>query len=332
MSLDVAVLLNARARGVTPQVVSSIARQLPAENIFISTSLEEAHELTQTILSKGFRTVVTGGGDGTLVNFLNHSMEYLEKNGEENFPVIGVLKLGTGNGISAYLGAEAYHRDLQRLLGARRNGRQQMSLIEIEGAYSHFAGFGLDAAILNDYSEVKDTWLGKRLRYAASVPAVSLPKQLTIRRNYPVGHVINEGSPAYLIGDEGQPVGRAIQSGETIYRGPIQIAGVATMPYYGYGFKLYPYIGRSPGKMQLRLSWANTFETLSRLPWVWQGTYRSKTIRDYYCDKVRLVFDRETPFQIGGDGFGTRRDVTFTVSERTVDLIDFTRPEGSTLH
>lgn len=332
MAHDVAILLNAQARGVTPQVVSSIVRHLPADNVFVSSSLEEAQELTETIMSKGYRTVVTGGGDGTLVNFLNHSLEYVEKTGEDDFPLIGILKLGTGNGISAYVGADAYARDLRRLLGSKKVGRQKMSLIEVEDAYCHFAGFGLDAAILNDYSDVKHTWLGKRLRYAASVPAVSIPKQLTIRRKYPVAHIINEGAPAYLIGDDGQPVGRAIQSGETIYRGPIQLAGVATMPYYGYKFKLYPYIGRRPGKMQLRVTWANTFETLSRLPWVWQGTYRSKTIRDYYCDKVRMVFDRDTPFQIGGDGAGTRKEATFTVSERTVDLVDFSRPENTTLH
>lgn len=317
---------------MTPQVVSSIVRHLPADNVFVSTSLEEAQKATETIMSKGYSTVVTGGGDGTLVNFLNQSIEYLDKNGEEDFPLIGVLKLGTGNGISAYVGADAYARDLRQLLGTRRNGRQKMSLIEVEDVYCHFAGFGLDAAILNDYSDVKHTWLGKRFKYAASVPAVSIPKQLTIRRKYPVAHIINEGAPAYLIGDDGQPVGRAIPKGETIYRGPILIAGVATMPYYGYKLKLYPHIGRRPGKMQLRISWATSFEALSRLPWLWQGTYRSKTIRDYYCDKVRMVFHRDTPFQIGGDGAGNRREVTFTLSERTVDLVDFSPPRNTTLH
>lgn len=313
---------------MTPQVVRSISKQLPPESVFVSSNMNEARQLTREILSRGYGTVVTGGGDGTLMGFLNDSFEYTDREGEGGeMPVIGVLKLGTGNGIGSYVGADAYLSDLQRMVGGRSKRRQRMSILEVEGRYCHFAGVGLDAAILNDYVGYKNTWLGKRLRYAASVPAVSIPKQLTERRNYPVGHVINEGAPAYRIGIDGQPVGRPIQRGETIYRGPVLIVGAATVPYYGYGLKLYPFAGRQPGRMQLRVSWASTFETLSRLPWIWRGTYRSPNIRDYYCEKVRMVFDQPIPFQIGGDGVGTRRDVTFALSERSVELIDLARTD-----
>lgn len=310
---------------MTPKVVRSISRQLPPESVFVSSNLNEARELTREILSRGYDTVVTGGGDGTLMGFLNNSFEYTDRVGDGEMPVIGVLKLGTGNGIGAYVGADAYLRDLQRMVGEGPKRRQRMSILEVEGRYCHFAGVGLDAAILNDYVGYRDTWLGKRLRYAASVPAVSIPRQLTVRRKYPIGRVINEGAPAYRIGADGQPVGRPIQRGETIYRGPVLIVGAATVPYYGYGFKLYPYAGRQPGRMQLRVSWASTFETLSRLPWIWRGTYRSPNIRDYYCEKIRMVFDQPIPFQIGGDGVGTRREITFTLSERSVELIDLAR-------
>jgi diacylglycerol kinase family enzyme len=279
-------------------------------------------------MSRGYGTVVTGGGDGTLMGFLNDSLEYADRSGDGELPVIGVLKLGTGNGIGSYVGADTYLQDLRRMIVSRPTRRQRMSLIEVEGRYCHFTGVGLDAAIVNDYAAYKDTWIGKRLQYAATVPAVSIPRQLTIRRKYPVAHIVNEGPPAYLIGEDGRPVGRPIQRGETIYRGPVLIVGAATMPYYGYGFKLYPYAARRPNRMQLRISWASTFETLSRLPWIWRGTYRSRKIRDYYCEKVRLTFDQEIPFQIGGDGVGTRREVTFTLSERSVELIDLARHDG----
>lgn len=329
MTQDVAVLLNAQANGVTPRVVRSIAQQLPEKNVFVSNSLDEAQELTHEIMARGYRAVLTGGGDGTLVNFLNHSIEYIEQAGGSDFPLIGVLKLGTGNGIGAYVGAESYLSDLRRIVRSPWTKRQRLSLINVEGTYCHFGGFGLDAAILNDYVDVKDTWLGKRLKYAVSVPGVSIPRQLTTRRHYPVGRVINEGSPAYGIGSNGQPVGRPILAGETIYEGPLLIAGVATMPYYGYKMKLYPYTERKPGVMQLRISWASTLETLSHLPWLWNGTYRSKTIRDYYCDKVRMVFDEEAPLQIGGDGVGKRREATFSLAEREVELIDLSERAGS---
>jgi diacylglycerol kinase family enzyme len=329
LSGDVAVLLNAQAKGVTPRVVRSISRRLPKESVFVSNSIDEAQEITHEIMARRYRAVLTGGGDGTLVKFLNHSIEYLEQAGGEEYPLIGVLKLGTGNGIGAYVGADSYLEDLQRMVGSSRTRRRRLSLIKVEGTYCHFGGFGLDAAIINDYVDVKETWLGKRLKYAVSVPGVSLPRQLTTRRHYPVGRIINEGEPAYAIGPQGQPIGRPIETGETIYQGPLLIAGVATMPYYGYKLKLYPYTENQLGKMQLRLSWASTFETLSRLPWLWRGTYRSKTIRDYYCDKVRMVFDEAAPLQIGGDGMGRRREATFTVAEREVELIDLSRQGGS---
>jgi len=329
LSGDVAVLLNAQAHGVTPRVVRSITRQLPKESVFVSKNIDEAQELTREIMSRRYRAVVTGGGDGTLVKFLNHSIEYLEQAGGEEYPLIGVLKLGTGNGIGAFVGADSYLDDLRRMVGSSWTRRRRLSLIKVEGIYCHFGGFGLDAAIINDYVDVKDTWLGRRLKYAVSVPGVSIPRQLTTRRHYPLGRIINEGEPAYAIGPRGEPVGEPIRAGETIYEGPLLIAGVATMPYYGYKLKLYPFTENQPGKMQLRISWASTFETLSRLPWLWRGTYRSKTIRDFYCDRVRMVFDDEAPFQIGGDGMGRRKEATFTVAEREVELIDLSRREGS---
>ena len=157
MTQDVAVLLNAQARGVTPSVVRTITAQLPPESVFVSSSLDEAEAATHEIMSKGYRTVLTGGGDGTLVNFLNHSIEYIERVGEDgDYPLIGILKLGTGNGIGSYVGAEGYLPDLHKIVRSGWANRQRLSLIKVEGRYCHFSGFGLDAAILNDYLDVKN--------------------------------------------------------------------------------------------------------------------------------------------------------------------------------
>jgi hypothetical protein len=38
---------------------------------------------------------------------------------------------------------------------------------------------------------------------------------------------------------------------------------------------------------------------------------------------VRISFDCEMPFQIGGDGEGTRRDVVLGMSDRSLELLDF---------
>ncbi len=334
MDGEVAVLLNAKARRVNHRVVDRVSQVLPRDNIFVSNSLDEAKDMTREIMARSFETVVAGGGDGTLVTFFKHSFDYVDRTGRnDDYPLLGVLKLGTGNGISSYVGAGKYHSDLVALTREPRpKERRRLSLIEVEGQYCPFAGFGLDANILNDYVDLKDTWLGKRFKYAFTVPASSVPKQILLRRKYPVGRIINEGGPASLIGSDGEPTGEPIETGQTIYHGPLLIAGVATMPYYGYGMKLYPFVERRGGTMQLRISWASTYETLSRLPEIWDGSYRSDKTRDYYCDKVRMVFDRETPFQIGGEGIGRRQEVTFTLSRRTVDLIQLKRTENRLLN
>ncbi len=317
---SVAVLLNARARGVTPRVVSSIEQHLPPESVFVSSTLDEAEEYTREIMSRGYHKVLTGGGDGTLMSFLNHSLSYSDDEGE--YPLIGVLKLGTGNGIGEYIGAESYLSDLRQMTGTTLSRRQRISLVEVDGTFCPFAGFGLDAAILNDYKGVKDTWAGQRFRYALSVPTLSIPKQMTFRRQYPLATVVNVGATAYRIGEDGQPTGQPIEAGETIYRGPAQLLSAGTTPYYGYGFKMFPYVERRPGKMQLRISKITTAETLAHLPAIWRGTHRSKNILDFWVESAHVVFDEDLPFQIGGDAAGNRRDVTFTLSEKTVDLID----------
>ena len=333
MSNNVAVLLNAQARRVTSKVVDRISSVLPKSNVFVSNDLNEAQDMIHEIMSRRFETVLTGGGDGTLVCFLKHSFDYVEQKGKREYPLIGVLKLGTGNGISSFVGARKYLTDLMRMTGENRpRYRRRLSLVEVEGDYCPFAGFGLDASILNDYHENRDSWFGRRLKYAFTVPTVSIPRQLTTRRRYPVGRIVNEGSPAFLIGPNGKPVGRPIEKGRTIYRGPLLIAGVATMPYYGYGMKLYPFVESHSRVMQLRVSWASTYESLSRLPEIWKGTYRSKNIQDFYCDKVRMVFEEEAPFQMGGEGMGSRKDLTFSLSRRTVDLIDLSDQHPSLVH
>ena len=330
MGHEVAVLLNANARGVTPEVVRSICRCHPEHDVFVSQTSDEAESITRHILSRGYGTVVTGGGDGTVHRFLNCSIgcvgERPPQDGLGRLPTLGVLKLGTGNAISAFVGADAYLADLDRIARAEPDARRPLSLIRADGQYCYFAGFGLDADILSDYRELKDTWIGRRLKYVASIVGLSLPRSLTVRRRPPRGRVVNLGSPAYRIGPGGEPTGRPVLRGETLYEGPIFIAGASTLPYYGYRFKLYPFADRRPGSMQLRVSSADALHTLAHLPAIWRGTYRSPKTHDFFCDAVRVELDRPMPFQVGGESEGARSEVTLALSRRLIDLVDLTRP------
>jgi len=335
---EVAVLLNANAKQVDKRTIKAIRRHLPEEDLYVSRNSEEAQQMTREILDRGIPTILTGGGDGTLVHFLNDSIPYIDNrntrtaNPASRYPLVGILKMGTGNGIATYVGAEEYVPDLHKMMNGYRACRRPLSLIETAGKYCHFSGFGLDAAILNDYREIKDTWLGRRFKYAASVVGLSLPRQIKARGKRPIVRIINTGSPAYRIGPEGQALGNPVPKGGLIYEGPILIAGVSTMPYYGYKMKMYPFVGLRPGMMQLRISWAGVIESLTKLPKIWNGTYRSDSTRDFYCDSIKMTFEKEVPFQIGGDGQGERKEATFSLSKRSIDLIDLTSPPQGTIH
>src|SRR5438132_14391145 len=67
----VAVLLNANARAVSEGLRRELEAFVPTDDLFYSRTFEEARSIARTVLSRGYRTVLTGGGDGTFVGFAN---------------------------------------------------------------------------------------------------------------------------------------------------------------------------------------------------------------------------------------------------------------------
>src|SRR5687768_9621682 len=67
----VAVLLNANARKVGPKVRSHLESLVPRGDLYWSRSLSEAEEHVGRIVERGYSTVFTGGGDGTICNTIN---------------------------------------------------------------------------------------------------------------------------------------------------------------------------------------------------------------------------------------------------------------------
>jgi diacylglycerol kinase family enzyme len=320
----IAVLLNANAKRVNRSVLRKVTDLVPERDIFLSRDADEAEQAARAILRAGYPTVCTGGGDGTLVNFVTAAHHFLGE--ERDLPAdIGVLKLGTGNAIASHVGAGEVAEDLRKLCAGLVSGRSNLPLIDVEGRLCHFAGLGLDAAIINDYNEIKHTWAARSLKYFASVLARSLPRQLGRRRRKPVVRVVNTGSPAFLCGPNGELEGPPLPAGTVLYEGPVTLIGASTTPYYGYGMRIYPFAGKVPGRMQLRVASSGVFEILSNLRALWKGTHRSRTIRDYWVDAVSLQFTEPAPFQIGGDAQGYRERVDFRLSARSVRLVDHRR-------
>src|SRR5438445_9077315 len=67
----VAVLLNANARAVSEGLRRELENFVPADDLFYSRTFEDARSIARTVVERGYRTVLTGGGDGTFVGFAN---------------------------------------------------------------------------------------------------------------------------------------------------------------------------------------------------------------------------------------------------------------------
>src|SRR3954468_10498253 len=92
-------LLNANARAVSDGLIEELAEIVPAGDLFLSRTLEDAEVFVRTIARRGYGQVFFGGGDGTLVTGLSLLRKTCTKEKLE-MPAIGVLKLGTGNAMA----------------------------------------------------------------------------------------------------------------------------------------------------------------------------------------------------------------------------------------
>src|SRR5690606_39610143 len=77
---------------------------VPADDLFLSRSTSEAKTIAREVVGRKYRTVFTGGGDGTFVSFVTEILDFL-RDAREPLPRFGVLKLGTGNALAGMVGA-----------------------------------------------------------------------------------------------------------------------------------------------------------------------------------------------------------------------------------
>ena len=101
---NLAVVLNKNAKSVNPFTLRTLSQLHPAADLYVSESREHGTEIAHTIVDRGYRTVATGGGDGTFVQCLSDVYDYVaSKGGPLEAPRFFVLKLGTGNAVAAAL-------------------------------------------------------------------------------------------------------------------------------------------------------------------------------------------------------------------------------------
>lgn len=338
----VAVLLNANARSVSDGLKRELENFVPPEDLYYSRCFEDARSIARQVLDKGYRTVLTGGGDGTFVGYVNCLFEEARQPGASfaqgalklapvpahalDLPRFGVLKLGTGNALADFAGASGRRlgvvEDILRTRSGEASIARPLHLVSHEGKRAPFAGLGIDAALLNDYVSMKDRFGPGGFGYFCSIVGKTLPAYM-FQRGIPNVEVVNLGSRAQRIGPDGKRLGHDIDRGEILYRGPCKFAAVSTVPNFGFGFQAFPFALRAPGRFQLRLTAIGVPKVLANLRTLWRGGPPPAGIFDFHCDKVLIRFDREMPLQVGGDAEGYRSEVVFEMAERPLDLLDF---------
>ncbi|HVR18083.1 MAG TPA: diacylglycerol kinase family protein [Polyangiaceae bacterium] len=331
----VAVVVNGRAKNVTADVISTLDRILEGSDLFVSRNLDDARDIAKTLVVRGYDTVLTGGGDGTFTVMVTEVVREVRKHGG-TVPRFGLLKLGTGNALAWVVGA----RDVEgRELGAdirrlcEQAGSRPVRFVEAEGIISPFCGFGADAHVLADYSAVKSR-LGRTMlkgisggipAYAIAAATRTLPSLLLSKMTH--CRITNLGGAAVRVGARGSAEGRPYAAGEVLYDGPMRLCALSAIPYYGYGFRMFPYAEERPDRMQLRVTTISPTEFIRHLREIWRGEYENpKLLFDFLVDKVAIELEPPAPFQIGGDPRGDRSKVIVELSPTPIELVDFYAP------
>ncbi len=331
-SAEVAVLLNANAKQVNARVRHALSSVVPHEHLFLSRSPDEAAAIADEVVARRYRTVFTGGGDGTFVGWVNRILESAERRAARP-PRFGVLALGTGNAVAGMVGAtpRRHVEDLLRYVRGDAARVRRLDLLTCGGRRTPFAGVGVDAAVVNDYVWVKSQLEGTPLRrlglgapgYGLAIALRAAPRCLLERRpSY--CEIVNVGRPAWRLDARGERTGRPIGHGELLYAGPCMLAAAGTVPYYGLGLRAFPFADRAPGMMQVRVATCISVPTLlANVASIWSGRFCHPGLLDFHADRVALRFERPMPLQIGGDAEGWRDELTFGMSADPVEIVDF---------
>jgi diacylglycerol kinase family enzyme len=338
LSERIAVVVNGNAKNVTAEVISTLDQILLGGDLFVSRSLGEADEIAKVLVSRGYGTVLTGGGDGTFsVMVTKVYTEAVRQNAR--LPRFGFLKLGTGNALAHVVGASGSGRgalaaDIRRL--REDAGSREVGLVEVDGELAPFCGFGIDAVVLRDYEALKKRLGGTPLEgfgmgpvgYALSSLTRSLP--LTVVKGAVHCRIINRGAPCFRVGPKGVISGQPIATGEVVFEGPARLVGAATIPYYGYGLRAFPFAEERADRMHLRVSNLSVPTFVRHFRAIWRGEYQHpEHISDFLVQSVEIRMDTPTPFQMGGDFRCETSEKTVSLAPRRIRLVDFYAPPNA---
>ncbi len=338
--MEIAVLVNLRARRGSEAVASSCRAELPTARILASRSLDDTRGFARALGSDPPHLLVSAGGDGTAMGLIN-SMRGSPGNPAQvlsasarRVPALGVMPLGTGNGWARATGAPRWRAALDRLkLAARTAGPppvRRFDLVEIFGTIAHFAGTGWDAEIIDDFyaQRTGPGLLPERARgglggYLQGMFTRTIPRHVLTRRQVEV-ELVNTGDDALTV----DPSGRAVplpggEHGAVLYRGPASVCAAGTSPEWGFGFRAFPFAGLVPRRFCMRLYAGTAIEATMRMHRLWRGEHPLEKMHSWLLTRCRATFSRPVPFQVGGDRLGHKTEVEYTLAPEQIDLLDW---------
>jgi diacylglycerol kinase family enzyme len=328
----VAVVVNGNARGVTDDIVRILDQIVESGDLFVSRSMVEGRDIARAIAERGYRTVLTGGGDGTFVQMVSWIVQIAESL-QQTPPRFGLLKLGTGNALAWVLGAHSKGSkgivaDISRL--RMEEGCKVIRLIEIEDLLTPFAGLGADAVALSHHAQVRDLFNSVKPLRSLSTGAVTYTTSL-LGRTAPdlilsqpsIVKIINQGEPAFKIGRDREPLADPIKKGDLLYEGPARLVAFSTIPYWGFGARIFPYATKREDRFNLRIANLGPIRAIANIRPIWKGTYQTDGLIDFLVEKISIHCDTPTHLQVGGDVLGRRTVVNAELSKRLIRFVDY---------
>ncbi len=304
--------------------------QLPNARVRVTRSLDEVRSFIERDLAPNPpELLLSGGGDGTAVALLNEL-----RTSNVDVARMGVLRLGTGNGWANVTGAPRVRQAIARIAALR--GRvpptRRFSLVETEGRIAPFMGTGWDAEIVSDFKAqasglppgikgMSDGLFG----YLKGMFTRTIPRHMFGDGPANVT-LINQGEDALTVDGQGRVVPLpGGQRGAVLYRGPASVAAAATTEEFGFGFRAFPFAHAAPGRVSARIYGAPVLEATRNMFKLWRGEHPLPKMHDFFLTAGRMEFDREVPFQIGGDLAAPRTSFDFRIAHEGVELVDWAR-------
>jgi Diacylglycerol kinase catalytic domain len=328
--VDIAVVVNLRARRGSRRVAKACRELLPDARVMVSQSLDDALGFARDLQEQPPSLLVSAGGDGTAVALLN-AMRTTGSTPQAT--ALGLLPLGTGNGWANVTGAPGWRTAVTRLGHlAERGGPlplRRFDLLEVGGTVAPFAGTGWDAEIIDDFHAQKTGFgvLPASARngltgYLHGLFTRTIPRHLT--EPQVEVELVNTGADAMTVDEHGRPLALpTARRGAVLYRGPTSVCGVGTTAEWGFGFRAFPFAGLVQRRFCLRLYAGRAMEATLRMNQLWSGAHPVPKMHTWLLTGCRATFSRPVPFQIGGDRVGMRSEIDYALAPEQIDVLDW---------